>query len=57
MNKFFMRVLFALLPSVFWGLIFLMIHPAIAAFVFAGMAYIGIAITAPKPERGEVFGS
>jgi hypothetical protein len=51
--KNFMRWFYALLPAVFWSLIFLMVDWRIALFLFVGLAYIGIALTSPKPERGE----
>lgn len=53
MKQFCVRWFFALLPAVFWGLIFLMVDWRIALFLFVGLAYIGIALISPVPERGE----
>lgn len=50
------RLLFALPPAVFVGLLCALIHPVLGVIIAAGIGYFSLGLTAPHSERGEGLG-
>ncbi len=48
------RAFFVLAPAIAAGLLFSILHPAIGIIIGACVAGLGIQVTAPRPDRGEV---
>lgn len=53
MSKTSARLLFILVPAVFFGVLLSFVHPAVGLLAFAAMAAAGYDVTKARPERGE----
>ena len=48
-----MRFIFIILPALFFGIVFSILHPVIGLIFFAGFVGLGFDVTEPRFERGE----
>jgi len=53
--KILIRLLFMMIPSMAWGLVFSFIDTDLGLLIFFMLFYLGYEVTKPEPSRGEKF--